>query len=357
MSDSTSSAEAPTGELVDRAGQPMGTGPGGVASEGPAIPHNRAKPAQLPGIWEKEPSWVRAFRYRIDVGPRQFAATVVATTAAVVVLALSLVLTPADESGLLIGAWLIGLGAGIALTSVGVYGGVLVPGLLLLGVHPLFAAPLSLFLQVLIVPFGASAHVRLGNVSRPIVVPLVIGGVIGAVLGPIVASFFDPKAIAVTVEVLIIISAVMLLISLPMKQMQVSRAAGDVPSARIGGIGTISGMFSGISGAGWGPLGVTLLVLSRIEPRIAVGSSVFGRIFMAAAAVISAVVLLSTGSGNFDEVVPQWQLVPVILTASLAMMLPGALLTSRLGRTRMSVVIATVSISLAVLALGRSVFF
>ena len=51
------------------------------------------------------------------------------------------------------------------------------PGLLLLGVSPLFAAPLSLFLQVLIVPFGASAHVRLGNVSRSIVVPLVIGGI------------------------------------------------------------------------------------------------------------------------------------------------------------------------------------
>ena len=321
------------------------------------MPHETSKPAQLPGIWEKEPQWVRRFRYRIDMGPRQFAATAVASVITIVVLALTLALTPQGENGLIVGAWIVGLAAGVALTSVGVYGGVLVPGLLLLGVNPLFAAPLSLFLQVLIVPFGASAHVRLGNVSRPIVIPLVIGGVIGAMLGPVVASFFDPKTIAVAVEVLIIISAVMLLISLPMKQMQVSREPGDVPSARIGGIGGVSGMFSGISGAGWGPLGVTLLVLSRIEPRIAVGSSVFGRIFMAAAAVISAVVLLSTGSGNFDDVVPQWELVPVILTASLATMLPGALLTSRLGRTRMSVVIATVSISLAVLALGRTLFF
>ena len=52
------------------------------------MPHEMGKPAQLPGIWEKEPSWVRAFRYRIDVGPRQFAATVVASIAALVVLAL-----------------------------------------------------------------------------------------------------------------------------------------------------------------------------------------------------------------------------------------------------------------------------
>ena len=171
------------------------------------------------------------------------------------------------------------------------------------------------------------------------------------------ASFFDGQVIAVAAEVLIIISAILLLASLPLKQMRVSRAPGDVPSARIGGIGGISGMFSGVSGAGWGPMGVTLLILSRIEPRIAVGSSVFGRIFMAAAAVASAFVLLSTGSGHFAEVVPQWELVPVILTASLATMLPGAVLTSRLGRTRMSILIATVSISLAVLALARTLFF
>jgi uncharacterized membrane protein YfcA len=321
------------------------------------MPHETNKPAQLPGIWEKEPAWVRSLRYRIDIGPRQFAATVVASIITVIVLALSLYLAPSSESALLIGSWLVGLAAGLALTSVGVYGGVLVPGLLLLDVNPLFAAPLSLFLQVLIVPFGASAHLRLGNVSRPIVIPLVIGGVIGAVMGPIVASFFEADVIAVAVEVLIIISAILLLASLPLKRMQVARDPDDVPSARIGGIGTVSGMFSGISGAGWGPMGVTLLILSRIEPRIAVGSSVFGRIFMAAAAVLSAFVLLSTGSGHFAEVVPQWELVPVILTASLTTMLPGAILTGRLGRTRMSVLIATVSITLAVLALARSIFF
>jgi uncharacterized membrane protein YfcA len=328
--------------------------PSGERGEGPTMPHEMHKPAQLPGIWEKEPHWVRSIRYKIDIGPRQFAATVAASIITLVALAGTLALTPAGDNALIVGSWLVGLAAGIALTSVGVYGGVLVPGLLLMGVSPLFAAPLSLFLQVLIVPFGASAHVRLGNVSKPIVVPLVVGGVIGAVLGPVLASVFDAKAIAVVVEVLIIIGAVLLLVSLPLKQMQMSRDPDDVPRARIG---AVSGMFSGISGAGWGPMGVTLLILSRIEPRIAVGSSVFGRIFMAAAAVISAFILLTTGSGHFADVVPEWELVPVILTASLATMLPGAILTSRLGRTRMSVLIATVSISLAALALARTLFF
>jgi len=312
------------------------------------------KPAQLPGIWEREPAAVRRFRYRIDVGPRLFAASIVAIVLAVVIVTATLVLAPSDERSLIFGAAMVALVAGAALTSVGVYGGVLVPGLLLLGVHPLFAAPLSLFLQVLIVPFGASAHVRLGNVSRPLVIPLVVGGVIGAVLGPIVASFFEADVIRFAVEVLIIVSAILLLASLPLKQMEVSRAPGDLPRGRIGAIGTASGLASGISGAGWGPMGVTLLILSRIEPRIAVGSSVFGRIFMAAAAVISAAIVLSVTPGLYDEVHPEWILLPSVLAASLAAMLPGAILASRLGRTRMSIIIATVSIVLASLALVAS---
>ena len=152
--------------------------------------------------------------------------------------------------------------------------------------------------------------VRLGNVSRPLVIPLIAGGIVGAVLGPIVASFFSAEAIRVAVEVLIIVSAILLLVSLPLKQMQVSRPDGDVPTARVGVIGTASGMASGISGAGWGPMGVTLLILSRIEPRVAVGSSVFGRIFMAAAAVLSAVMVLALTPGLYDEVDPTWMLVP-----------------------------------------------
>jgi len=338
VSDTTAS-EQPSSDDTD------GQQPSGKPAQLPG------KPAQLPGIWQREPAAVRRFRRRIDVGPRLFAASIAAVVVAIVVVALTVSLAPAEDRGFILAASLIALGAGAALTSVGVYGGVLVPGLLLLGVHPLFAAPLSLFLQVLIVPFGAGAHVRLGNVSRPLVIPLVIGGVIGAVLGPIVASFFEAETIRLAVEILIIASAILLLVSLPLKKMQASREVGDLPTARIGVIGGASGMASGIAGAGWGPMGVTLLILSRIEPRIAVGSSVFGRIFMAAAAVLSAAIVLLVTPGLYDEVHPEWILLPSILAASLAAMLPGAILASRLGRTRMSIIIATVSITLASMAL------
>lgn len=301
-------------------------------------------------ISRREPRIVTVTRKRFGVGPRVFAASIVAFFLSLGIIALAYVLVPADDRGLLIGASLLAFGAGIALTSVGVYGGVLVPGLLLLGADPRFAAPLSLFLQVLIVPFGASAHYRLGNVKRSIVVPLVIGGVIGAFLGPVVASFFEPDVIRFAVEILIIVAAILLLVSLPMKQMQVSRPDQEMPTTRLGIIGAGSGMASGISGAGWGPMGVTLLILSRIEPRFAVGSSVVGRVFMAAAAVLGALITFALTPGLYEEIDPEWVIVLPLLTASVAAMLPGAVLATRLGRTRMSIAIATTSIVLASLA-------
>ena len=159
------------------------------------------------------------------------------------------------------------------------------------------------------------------------------------------------------VELLIIVAAILLLVTLPLKHMQVPEPPGDVPSARIGVIGAASGMASGIAGAGWGPMGVTLLILSRIEPRFAVGSSVFGRIFMAAAAVVECLRPALDRFGQVRRCRAAVGAPAVILMASVATMLPGAVLTSRLGRTRMSVLIAAVSISLAVLALARTLFF
>jgi uncharacterized membrane protein YfcA len=318
--------------------------------DGPTSATSDEPPKTRSFIGRVEPRIVTRTRKRFGVGPRVFAASIVAFFLSIGIIAVAYVLVPVDDRSLLLGASLLAFGAGIALTSVGVYGGVLVPGLLLLGADPRFAAPLSLFLQVLIVPFGASAHYRLGNVKRSLVVPLVIGGVVGAFLGPMVASFFEPEVIRLAVEVLIVVAAILLLVSLPMKKMRVSRPDSGLPTARIGIIGAGSGMASGISGAGWGPMGVTLLILSRIEPRFAVGSSVVGRIFMAAAAVLGALITFALTPGLYDEIDPEWVIVLPLLTASVAAMLPGAVLATRLGRTRMSVIIATTSIVLASLA-------
>jgi uncharacterized membrane protein YfcA len=228
-------------------------------------------------------------------------------------------------------------------TSIGVFGGVLVPGLLLLGIEPKVAAPLSLLLQVIVIPLGATSHAAVGNVHRAIAVPLIVGGVIGSVIGALLASSVPATITSRAVAAVIVVVGLIVLATL-----RTGYAAGhvdheEVHPARIGGIGMIAGFASGISGAGWGPIGVKLLILSRIDPRHAIGSSLVGRVAMAVAAVVAyALSAAATGGVTFEP-----RLFVVLLAASAGAMMPGTVLLSRLGRGRASAVVAVLSIGLA----------
>ena len=263
-------------------------------------------------------------------------------TCGIVVLAV-LVVAPGVERVPILGATLVAIASGLAATSIGVYGGVLVPGLLLLGVDARFAAAISLFLQVLVIPLGAASHYRLGNVTRTIAIPLIVGGMIGAAIGPLFAAALPKDLIARIVAGMIILVGFVVLATLRWGGLGSVRAEGDVPRARVGLIGAVAGFSSGISGAGWGPIGVKLLILTRIDPRQAIGSSLMGRIFMAATAVTVYVVSASA----FTDVTPNWWLVIPLLAGSVAAMVPGAYLLSRLGRESATIGITLLSIVLA----------
>jgi uncharacterized membrane protein YfcA len=274
---------------------------------------------------------------------RRFLATVVLPIAGVAVILVAIVLAPPEERLTIVFASLVAMASGLAATSIGVYGGVLVPGLLLLGVDARFAAAASLFLQVLVIPLGAGAHYRLGNVARSITIPLVIGGMTGAFVGPFFAAALPEDVITRLVAAMIVGVGLVVLATLRWGGLGAVRPADDVPTARITGVGTVAGFSSGISGAGWGPIGVKLLILLRIEPRSAIGSSLVGRVFMALAAVVG-YLLAATA---LQDVRPDYPLLVVLFAGSVAAMVPGAFLLSRLGRESATIAITILSISLA----------
>jgi len=263
---------------------------------------------------------------------------------AVIVIVATIGVAPSTEKLTILLASLVGLAAGLSSTAVGVYGGVLVPGLLLLGIDPRFVAALSLFLQVLVIPVAAGSHIRLGNYSRPLFLPLLIGGVVGAFIAPFVAAQVPKDLIARLVAAMIILVGAMVFATLRYKGLGSVRPESETPRARVGGIGLVAGFSSGISGAGWGPVGMTLLILSRIDPRRAIGSSLLARVFMAASAVVGYVIAQSA----FQNIVPNWWIVLPLIFASLAMMIPGAMLLARLGRERATILITTLSVLLAI---------
>jgi uncharacterized membrane protein YfcA len=280
---------------------------------------------------------------RTGIGARTLSMGILLPVLALIVVIATIGVAPDDQKATIFFASLVGVAAGLSSTAIGVYGGVLVPGLLLLGIDARFAAALSLFLQVLVIPLAAGSHYKMGNFSKKVALPLVIGGMIGAFVGPFFAAALPKDVIARVVSAMIVFVGAIVLATLNFKGLGAVRDEGDVPNLRVGGIGVTAGFASGISGAGWGPLGVKMLILARIDPKKAIGSSLFARIFMAAAAVVG-YVLAATA---FQGVVPNWWIVIPLFVASVAPMIPGAMLVSRLGRERATVAITLLSIGLA----------
>jgi len=284
-----------------------------------------------------------ALAARLEVSPRTLIAGIVLPILAILIVAIVLVVAPPQERGTILLSTLVAAAAGLSSTAIGVYGGVLVPGLLLLAVDARFAAAVSLFLQVLVIPLAAGSHYRMGNFSRAVAVPLLIGGVIGAFAGPFFAALLAKDVIARLVAAMIVGVGVVVLVTLRFSGLGKIRDENDVPNGRIAGIGLTAGFASGISGAGWGPIGVKLLILARIDPKRAIGSSLFARVFMAGAAVVGYV----TAQTAFQNVTPNWWIVIPLFVGSIAPMIPGAMLVSRLGRERATVAITLLSITLA----------
>src|SRR4051794_3921254 len=310
---------------------PFRAGPDGAAS------------ARAPQAEATESGLLERLSAQTGIGARTISIGVMLPFLALIVIIATIGVAPADQKATIFFASLVGVAAGLSSTAIGVYGGVLVPGLLLLGIDARFAAALSLFLQVLVIPLAAGSHYKMGNFSKKVALPLVIGGMIGAFIGPFFAAALPKDVIARVVAAMIVFVGAIVLATLNFKGLGAVRDEGDVPNLRVGGIGVTAGFASGISGAGWGPLGVKMLILARIDPKKAIGSSLFARIFMAAAAVVG-YVLAATA---FQGVVPNWWIVIPLFVASVAPMIPGAMLVSRLGRERATVAITLLSIGLA----------
>ena len=163
----------------------------------------------LPAVSSRLDAWAA----RIGVSRRALVAGIVLPLISLIAIVTTFTVAPADERGLILFSTLVALAAGLSSTAIGVYGGVLVPGLLLLGVDARFAAAASLFLQVLVIPLAASSHYRLGNFSRSVALPLLIGGVIGAFIGPFFAALMPKEWIVRLVAGMIVLVAGYLAVS------------------------------------------------------------------------------------------------------------------------------------------------
>jgi len=188
----------------------------------------------------------------------------------------------------LLGITLIGITSGwVTGASAAAWGALSVPLLIVVGVEPLAAISSSLAASVFLSLFGGLTHWRYDRSRMAPLIPLLLGGVGGAFLG----SFLSPALPTQHLRWLIGVITLIIGVIMVLRRNGVG-AADDADHTvkwrerrtAIFGIGAIAGLSAGAIGAGWGTIGVALLVWIGIPGHAVVGSSLLARSLVALAA-------------------------------------------------------------------------
>lgn len=238
-----------------------------------------------------------------------------------------------------VGGYLGGIvGAGVGAT--------VVPGLILMGVDPVTAIGSSLLLHVLIAPIGGISHYKFGHFRRRVFVPLAIAGIIGAFVGGNVSLRLPSDGLKLLIGFSTIAAGLLITVRFPknnnrhLTPKKIGKKLKRVKVPTVGLIALIAGLSHGAVGTGWGPLGVSLLILAGVYPHTAVGSSLLARSFVALA-----------GASAYYFVGDSWAetVIPLLAGGAIAMIL-GALTAKRLKSKTLKKIVGV-----AVIVLGASV--
>lgn len=185
--------------------------------------------------------------------------------------------------------------------SAGAWGALSIPLLILIGVDPLAAISSSLAASVFLSLLGGVTHWRCDRSRLAPLAPLVVGGVAGAFSG----SFLSPTLPAQSLRLLIGVTTLIIGLLLLLRRNGISArdVAHEGPKwyerrATILGIGGVAGFSAGAVGAGWGTVGVALLIWTGIPAHAVVGSSLMARSLVALAATGSYVFQLGLPPGG-----------------------------------------------------------
>ncbi len=203
------------------------------------------------------------------------------------------------------------------------FGAFLVPALILLDVDARIAVASSLISQFIVVPLGGVSHASFGHVRGRIVAPLLGAGVAGTFLGAQFSLAIDATLLAVLIALSTVLMGV-LVVARNSPETKVVAVERVVRSEAVVAIGLIAGFAAAAFGTGWGPVGVCLLLLIGIAPKLAIGSSVIARAPLAFSAIIAYVVIAGP-----QEIVDVDVLLPIV-AGGIVGILAGSLVTRRL---------------------------
>lgn len=160
----------------------------------------------------------------------------------------------------------IGMAYGIAATTL----------LMSMGVPPATASAAIHAAEVFTTAASGTAHWRMGNVDRKLVMRLALPGMVGGAIGAYVLATVPGDRIRPIVSAYLLVMGAVIL----------WRAIRKVPSEpkppkRVGALGLIGGFLDAIGGGGWGAMVTTTLIGRGVTPRFAIGSANVAEFFVA----------------------------------------------------------------------------
>ena len=178
---------------------------------------------------------------------------------------------------------LVGIMAGVSLGALGTaWGAITVPFLLILGIEPMTAKASVLSSEIVVSSCGALSHRKLNNIKRELSFALLLG-VVGALFGSYLSKGLSISNFRVIIGMYEILAGIALITIKPKELINVENNRGFHWAVLIG---LLAGFVKGFLGTGWGPVGVTLLVLFGALPKKVVGSSLLARVTISGSAVI-----------------------------------------------------------------------
>ncbi len=184
---------------------------------------------------------------------------------------------------------LIGLIAGAFLGATGTsWGAIAIPFLLSFNIPPLLAKGNVLFSEVVLSVEGSVHHGILGNIRKELSLSLILG-IAGAIAGAGISEVVPTEAFKPIIGAYEILAGISMLVVKPKNLINVDKKRGIHWAIMIG---FVAGFVKGFLGTGWGPIGVTLLIIFGAIPTEVVGSSILARVVVSGAAAI-----LYTASG------------------------------------------------------------
>lgn len=225
-------------------------------------------------------------------------------------------------------------------------GAVLMPALILLGIEPRVAVASSLIAQLVTVPLGGASHASFGHVRARIVAPLMGAGFLGTFAGAQFSISIGQFLLTILTAVSTIVIGILVLTR---TVLEIGAGRKDERAVRWQAfvvIGLVAGFAASAFGTGWGPVGVSLLLLAGIAPKLAVGSSVTARAPIALSATPATLAYFSLVGPQ--RVVELGILVPIVGGGVLGILL-GSVAVRRLGDRRLHQAVGFVIVTLGLL--------